>query len=359
MQLSILIPTHRSGLLACSRIAQACAWASAEIEILVRDNSGDAQKRALLPQFQRENCKIILAEPCDGPANHAELLRLAKGEFVFTLADDDFCFDRAVGLLPGLIEQCANDAAVAGITGLYAIEAAQGSSVVTYKDLDSSDIVARVTGYLSHSGPNVFAYSVLRRDIALRLFSFNSSMPAFFSFHDQVTCMLYLLNGKFIQLNRLFYAYDVGPWEKPDTAQLRDLDHYKDAGLDPAINLLHWFLCGFEGAALIRNAGDLFPGHPPALRQAIANCWFAVMFARFKRDQRTAFEFGLTREGEALREKLLVSSGQLSFHSMLVEISTFMAKSSPEFALRYMKFWNALIDRRSSAESATDVRASA
>ena len=33
------------------------------------------------------------------------------------------------------------------------------------------------------------------------------------------------------------------------------------AGLDPAINKLHWFLCGFEGAVLVRNS-DMFPELP-------------------------------------------------------------------------------------------------
>jgi hypothetical protein len=359
VQLSILIPSYRAGLLACSRIAQACSWASPEIEVLVRDNSGDAQKRSLLPQFQRENCTIILAEPCDGPTNLAELMRLAKGEFVFALADDDFCFDHAVAALPGIIEQCRDDASVAGITGAYAVESSQSTAIVTYKDIDSPDVATRVAGYLSHSGPNALIYSVIRRDAAQRLFSFFKSMPAAFSFHDQVMCLFYLLNGKFIPLNRLLYLYDHGLWERRDTAQQRDLDHYSAGGLDPAINLLHWFICGFEGAVLVRNAGDLFPASPPALKQAIADAWFAVMFSRFKLDNRTAFESGLAREAEALRAKLLAASGQLSFHSMLAEISVFMALSEPEFALRYANFWSAVIDRRTNAGPAAAVRASA
>ena len=79
--------------------------------------------------------------------------------------------------------------------------------------------------------------------------------------------MLYLLNGKFVRLNRLLYLYDVGVWEAADTAQKRDVDFYEDAGLDPAINKLHWFLCGFEGAVLVRNS-NIFPDYPLAQRQA-------------------------------------------------------------------------------------------
>ena len=48
MQLSILLPTHRHDLLAISRIVQACSWARPDIEVIVRDNSGNAEKRDLL-----------------------------------------------------------------------------------------------------------------------------------------------------------------------------------------------------------------------------------------------------------------------------------------------------------------------
>jgi len=115
VQLSILIGTNRPSLLACSRIAQACSWAGPNVEVIVRDNSGDARKRALLSQFQRDNCKIIIAEPCDALTNASEILKLAKGDFVFLLADDDFGFDHAVASLPGMIEQIGSDQSVAGI----------------------------------------------------------------------------------------------------------------------------------------------------------------------------------------------------------------------------------------------------
>ncbi len=136
MQLSILIATNRKGLLACSRIAQACSWAGPNLEVIVRDNSGDAQKRTLLPHFRRDNCNIIIADPCDGLTNLSECLRLVKGEFVFLLADDDFCFDHAIASLPSVLAQCRNDPSVVGVTGAYAVEASQGSSIVSYQNLE-------------------------------------------------------------------------------------------------------------------------------------------------------------------------------------------------------------------------------
>jgi hypothetical protein len=315
MQLSILIASNRTGLLACSRIAQACSWAGPNLEVIVRDNSGDAEKRALLPHFRRDNCSIIIADPCDGLTNLSESLRLVKGDFVFLLADDDFCFDHAIAALPGVLGQCRNDPSVVGVTGAYAVEGSQGSSIVSYQNAESDDVVARVGGYLSYSGPNILHYAPVRREIIQRVFAFMNTLPFYFSFHDQIICLFYLLNGKFVRLNRLLYLYDVGVWEVGNSAQKRDVDFYKDAGLDPAINKLHWFLCGFEGAVLARNS-DIFSDYPIAQRQVIADRWFSGMFMRFKGHPRLTFESRFTGEADKLCAKLLTSTGQLSFQGM-------------------------------------------
>jgi hypothetical protein len=348
VQLSILIATHRRGLLAGSRIAQACSWAGPNVEVLVRDNSGDAQKRALLPHFQRENCTIVIAEPCDALTNFSELLKIAKGEFIFLLADDDFCFDRAVAALPGVLDQFGKDSAVAGVTGAYAVESSQGSAIVSYQNVESDDVALRVAGFLSYAGPNILHYAPVRREVVRRVFAFMSTLPFYFSYHDQIVCLLYLLNGKFVRLQRLLYLYDVGPWETTETAQQRDLDYYTQAGLDPVINQLHWFLCGFEGAVLIRNA-DIFPDHPLALRQVVADRWFSAMFTRFKGHKRLTFDSRHAGGGAKLCAKLLTSSGQLSFQNMLTEITDFLALFSKGHAQRYFDFWDATLNKRQVA----------
>jgi hypothetical protein len=357
VQLSILMATHRHGLLACSRIAQACSWAGPDVEVLIRDNSDDAEKRALLPYFRRDHCNIILAEPCDGLTNLLELLRLAKGDFIFLLADDDFCFDHAVAALPGMLHEIGGDPATVGVTGAYAVETSQGSAVVSYQNVEADDAALRVAGFLAYEGPNILHYAPVRREIVLRIFAFMKTLPFYFSYHDQIVCLLYLLNGKFARLKRLLYLYDMGPWEAADTAQKRDVDFYRDAGLDPAINRLHWFLCGFEGAMLIRNA-DVFPDHPLPLRQIIADRWFSSMFLRFKAQIRSGFASRLAGESEKLRAKLLTSTGQLAFDGMLGEICNFLALMSEDQARRYFEFWNAMLNKPKAAlRQATALRA--
>ena len=350
MQLSILIGTNRPSLLACSRIAQACSWAGPNVEVIVRDNSGDARKRALLSQFHQDNCKIIIAEPCDALTNASEILKLAKGDFVFILADDDFGFDYAIASLPKMIEQVSPDPSVAGITGVYAVEFADRSAVVEYKNIDADSAELRVAGFLNYGGPNVMIYAPVRRELFQQVFSFTNTLPFLCSFHDQIICLLYLLNGRFARLNRLLYLYDMGPWEIDESAQKRDLEFYKAAKLDPAINKLHWLLCAFEGAALARNM-DIFPVIPLASRQKVADIWFSSMFARFKRHSRYTFDSPLTGEAEKLCAKLQTATGQLSFHDILSGISEFLALLSKTRAQTYFDFWDAMLSKRKPTQN--------
>src|SRR5690349_2089889 len=149
-KLSILLPTYRSDLNALSRIAEACSWAEPDIEVLVRDNSGNPDKRRKILGFRRDNCAIIGVDPCEPRENYAELLRLAKGEFVFCLGDDDMYFSRAVAALPGIVGGAAAKPDVVGITAPCLIESSKGVAITNYAGIDEDDVTRRVSGYLQH-----------------------------------------------------------------------------------------------------------------------------------------------------------------------------------------------------------------
>ena len=176
--------------------------------------------------------------------------------------------------------------------------------------------------------------------------------PLYLSYHDQITCLLYLLNGKFVRLPKLIYGYDFGPWEDMQSGQKRDVAFYSAAGLDPAINKLHWFLCGFEGAMLIRN-GEIFPDHPTAQRQKMADQWFSIMFPRFLDNPRLTFNSRFSAQADTLCQKLRTSQGHLSFVDMLSDICHFIALFSDAKAQGYLTFWGeALRPRKAAAASA-------
>ena len=349
MKLSILAPTNRTSLAACSRIAQACSWAATDIEVIVRDNSGDARKRELIAGFRRDNCRILTVDPCGPAENYFETLRQATGDFVFCVSDDDAFFDRAIGDLPAVIAQIGADPAFVGITGTYAIETAKGTSLTGCHDVDADDVAARAKGWLISPGAPVIFYSAVRRELVNRVFRAMSAVPFSFSFHDQIICMLYLLSGKFFRLQRLMYLYEAGVWGAVDTAQKRDLDFYLGAGLDPAINKLQWLLCGFEGASLIMHS-DVLTMLSDEARQPLADMWFSAMYTRFKRDGRTAFDSPLTTAADDVCRKLQSFTGQLTFERILAEISGFMALSSQANAQCYFDWWDAVIHRRPPPE---------
>ncbi len=345
MHLSILLPTNRCGPAAIASIAQAVSWASPDIQVIVRDNSGNAEKRALLQHFQREHCEIALVAPCEPLENYSGILRLARGEFIFCVADDDQSLSRAILALPELIAKIGHDASVAAITGTYAVELQQGTATVDYEGVDSENPVTRVAGFLNCQVANVLFYSVLRRAVAERVLDFIKTIPFYLSFHDQILCLLYLLSGKYVKLSRLFYIYDIGVWATSESAQKRDVDFYRAAGLDSAINKLHWLLCGFEGAVLALNS-NIFPDFPVAQRQLIADLWFSTMYARFKHGSRLTFGSSLTDEAEKLCAKLRDATGQLTFQKVLTDICSFMEIFCVSKAQSYFDFWSAVINKR-------------
>ena len=183
-----------------------------------------------------------------------------------------------------------------------------------------------------------------------RTYNVLTSMPIYLSFHDQIQSLLFLTFGKFIQIPRILYAYDMGVWEKTETAEQRDVDYLTAAGLDPVINTLHWLLCAFEGAVLIRNS-DIIPDYPLAQRQAMADQWFSVKFGGFVRDSRSTFGSQFAGEADKIRARLLASTGQLSFEGLLTEICNVLALFSRDKAQHYFEFWNAQINRNAASRS--------
>ena len=76
----------------------------------------------------------------------------------------------------------------------------------------------------------------------------------------------------------------------------------------------------------------------PAQRQSVADLWFSTMFVRFQRDNLSTFDTPLTEAAERWRQKLLGSTGQLTFEYILAEISSFMALSPKTEAQDYFDF---------------------
>jgi hypothetical protein len=338
VKLSVIVPSNRDSLGAYARIMQACSWASDTIEVVVRDNSGSAQKRTVLEAIQQPNCRIIIAEPCDANTNFQEGLRASTGEFVVFLGDDDGGLDRGMAAIGATAARVADDPSVAGITGAYVLEQTDTSYIVSYPKVDSAAVADRVSGYLGYQGPNLIFYSAVRRSVLIDTWAFILGHPLSLSFHDHFFSLIYLLSGRFVHVGRVAFIYDNANWETVDVGVGRDLKVYAAAGLDPAIRQLQWMLCGFEGASIILQSrfGLRFS---LAERQAMANQWFEVMFRRFAGDANARFESPLMAEATALHAKWRQGFPNFTLESLLADICDFIRRTSPERAEAYHDFW--------------------
>jgi hypothetical protein len=338
MRLSIIVPSNRDSMTADSRIMQACSWASDDVEVVVRDNSGSVRKRALLEGIERPNCRIIIAEPSDANTNFLGGLAASSGDFILFLGDDDGGFDRGIKAIAAAAIRYADDLSVAGITGAYVLEQSDTSHIVSYPKLDSGEVVERLGGYLGYQGPNLIFYSAVRRAALLDTWDFLFAHPFRFPYHDHFFSLIYLLLGRFMHVGRLAFIYDNTNWEAAGVGAQSDLKHYAAAGMDPAIRQLQWMLCGFEGASIILRS-RFGAAHTPAQRQAMANQWFEIMFRRFVGDTNTRTDSTLSAEAANLHEKWRQGFPNFTLESLLADICGFISLFSPEKAAAYHAFW--------------------
>ena len=345
IRLSVIMPTNRDNLTAISRIAQACSWAGPHTEVIISDNSGSASKGRLLAQIENENCHIMVGDPCGPQENSRKAFEKAKGDFVMLVCDDDLCFDRGIAALPEKIEGVMHDASVVGIVGTTVVDGARGSSVPAVCDLDADDALARLGGFFRLGMTPPILFSPIRREALTWVTETLRQKPFRFSFDDYISVLLLLSRGRFVNLGRLLYCYDIGNWESFETAQREDLKYYLEASFDPAINKLHWLFCAFEGAVLIRNLVAL-SGYSLAQRQDMADCWFAHMFKRFQLSKREDLGSPLSIEAEKLCVKWKGAAGQLSFEAILADICEFLVLASPKHAMTYFTYWSSVLDLR-------------
>ena len=135
------------------------------------------------------------------------------------------------------------------------------------------------------------------------------------------------------------------------TAQMRDVDFYKTAGLDPVINMLHWFLCGFEGAILVRNA-DIFPdplsaGNAPGDRRLLVLDDVRALQGAAPASRSIPPVRGRSRE--VMRQAAELGRPADIRQQMLADISGFFSLFSKQQGQRYFEFWNQVLNKRPQA----------
>jgi glycosyltransferase involved in cell wall biosynthesis len=341
MKISLIIPSNRKSYSAMARILECASLDPSKFEVIVRDNSENEAKRALISLIDSPTLRFVTVPNRGAFENPLEGLRLATGEFIFFLADDDWLSARGIEQLHALAMRESDDATVGCLTGTYFIQSSTKSGLFRYPDLHSANPATRFTAYLTANGPNVLYYSAVRRSLAEFCFAFVESIPYKFSFHDQLISMLYLALGRTLQVDQVVYFYDLGEWETWQKSLAKDRAMYVDAGLPLEIDRLHWLLCGMEGGFLLNSV--LLSAKGTYDRKELADLWFANMFTRFKDHNReTGYESTAINEGTLKLKNKWISEAEVNLNELLFDVCDILESVDPSGAERYFKFWSSL-----------------
>jgi len=341
MKISLIIPSNRKSYSAMARILECASLDPSRFEVIVRDNSEDEAKRALLSSIDSPTLRLFTVPNRGAFENPIEALRLATGDFILFLGDDDWLSARGIEQLHALAAREIDDATVACFTGTYLIQTSTQSGLFRYPDLDSDNAAKRVASYFEAKAPNVLYYSAVRRSLATFCFSLLEQLPYKFSYHDQLIAMLYLALGRTLQVDQVVYFYDLGEWETSEKSLAKDRAMYVDAGLPLEIDRLHWLLCGMEGGFLLNSV--LLSEKRTYDRKELSDLWFANMFTRFKHHYReTGYESSAINEGSLKLKAKWISESEVNLSELLFDVCEILEKADPAGAERYFKFWSSL-----------------
>ena len=340
MKVSIVLPTHRTSNAALARVLECSTLDPDRFEVIVRDNSENESKRAMLRSIMTPSMKLVTAPACGAFENGIEALRAASGEFVFFMADDDWISVRGLQRVHALAQKAAADPSVSCVTGMYFLETTDNAGLLRYPDLDAPDASVRLKAYLDANAPNVLFYSAVRADVARRCFDFFERVPFKFSYHDQLMSMLYLALGRTLQVDGVVYFYDLGEWETAEKTFAKDRAMYVAAGLPPATDQLHYLLCAMEGGLLLNSrvmAGQSFD------RGRMIQLWFGNMFDRFRKFPRPPLDSDGPYAAAVvrLREKWIAQQ-DVDLNELLLDVSDALEKHDTGIARGYFEFWSTL-----------------
>lgn len=336
--LTIVMPTHRTGLAVWTRILRLYAVASDQVQVIIRDNSGDASKRKLLATLSKPNFLAISVDPCEGRENFAQAFALADGAFIQMAADDDDYFERGLNALIAVANVHVNEPSFVGVTGTYILEQTNGSAILDYVGLNANAAIGRVHGYLALQGPNLLYYAAVRHNLIAEVIEMEKRYPIRFSFRDQLAVLGWLLSGAFAHAGRLVCIIDNSNWETAESAIKTDLGYYYSEGLDPILRQFHWLFCAFEGAMIVRSG--IFGEMLDIDRQSIAIQWYAAMFQRFVGDSVDSHGSDLAEAAQSIRERAASRISNVALEAVLDDLCAALRLFSEEKAEAYRAFWS-------------------
>lgn len=342
MKISLVLPSNRISYTAIARVFEWSSLDADKFELIVRDNSEHEHKRTLLRGIESNTLKLLCVPQCTMGENWFEALRLATGEFVFCVSDDDWISVRGLQQLQAQAQRQHTDASIACFNGDYLVETSSQTGLFRYAGLDATEPERRLASYLDANATNFLYYSAVRRSVMTFCFDFLERLPYKFSYDDQLVSLLYLALGRVSQIQRVVYGYDLGQWETAGGTLAKDRHFYALAGLPIEYDRLHHLFCALEGALVLES--KLLTEKIAYDPKPLADLWFRTMFAKFRGHNREA-GYGENAGANAvtlrLKEKLL-AQGQFDVHELLLDVCDAIDVCDADGAQRYFKFWSTL-----------------
>ncbi len=338
MKLSVVMPSHNVGARVNLNILNACSMGRDDVEVIIRDNSANEEKRAFLSQIREKNCTVVSVDDCSGVENHRRLLDIAKGKFVFVVADDDFANAYAIPTILAEIDKIQNSHDIIGTTGVFVMDDTTNSSFVRFNMLNKPTPLERVQSFLGSGSPSIFQYSPIRRDVLENVWGFVSTLPIYLSYHDRLMNCMFLMHGRMTYREQYLYQYYNANWAGEEMCLKTDAAYFRKAGLDSSSVRLQWLIAAFEGAQTFLSKYQSLP-LSQTQRQELGACWFGHFFGIFLHSlSRQAEDAKFDTQALRIAEKWR-SVGEVNLPKILVDITEHFSLSSPDIAQRYHEFW--------------------
>ena len=336
MKTSIVIPTNRSDLRSIGNILQLSGLDPESFEVVVRDNSESELKRNLLSHLDPDLFKCNFVKLCSGGENFTSALKLATGDNVLFMGDDDQLFHEGLKKINQIIDGgCFSDSKV--FTGDYLVIRNDKAFMFRYPEINQMMASDRLEKFINMRAQNYIFYSVFNREFYLKIFDFMWSLPFRFSYTDRLMTLIMLCGTKVEQTNSLTYRYDESEWMTAVGAASKDRALYAKEGTDPEIDVLHYLMQALEGALLLRS--KIAQSFASQNLDATAEKWFKMNFDIFKSTQRPVFSRGPTYEKSVDLKNRIISRTSINIYELLEEVANILAISNKDGAQRFFSYW--------------------
>lgn len=337
MKISVICPTHRTDFSAYARVCEILSLDSSKFDVIIRDNSECPVKKQFFQSLGGSNHKLLNVPNKGATENFAEAAKLATGEYIYFIGDDDWFFKSGFCLLHELASSNKNFNCLAGG---FLVSSSRGIGSMSYSGLDSQDPIKRIKGYLG-VGPNLLYYSAYKKNVFSLSWGLLERLPYAFCHADLLFVIPSLVFGNILSINHLCYQWAFGEWEGADKAMSKRASICVAAGLPKEFSALDKLLTAIEGALLINS--KLLGNYARYDRTEMAKLWLQNFFAQY---QVCPFQdyFPESEEKNRVRKfrQRLFGIGDITLLGLLDEISNLFREVDPAGADKYHKFWSKL-----------------